>query len=112
MPKGMYERKKKKIIDATDHVEAPARVILAEQDNALALQMVGFAQACLNSAVPLLTKNEPMAPQLMNLTATKMRASVVERRKMAIKYLRRNIEICTKAIEGLGGTVQDESNSW
>ena len=106
-------KRKKQIVDVTDHVEAPAKVTL-EPDTARTLQLVGFAQACLASVVPLLTKYDLGTAQFMDLTSAvkNARPPLSERRKMAIKYLRRSLEITEQAISALGEGAKDESNSW
>jgi len=106
--------KRKKIVDATNRIEAPAKVTL-DRDVASTVQLIGFAQACLASVMPLLTKYnyDPRTPEFMSVARGKdVVLSIAERHNMAIRYLRRNIEISTKAIEALGGTKEDESNSW
>lgn len=110
MPRG----RKKKIIDATKRPEAPGKVVLTgDRTVGGIVQKIGFATTCLNNAVTFLaSKNVYESPINSDDPADASVVALVERKKMAVKSVQRAIEICERVLLELGGTKQDESNSW
>ena len=111
MPK---RKKKPDVIDITAQAEAPAKVSLAgDKGVAGTAQKVAYGISCLNNAALFLTsKGIYESPIDSEDPADAKLIAPIERRKMAVKAIRRTIEICNRVLEELEAKGPDESNSW